>query len=107
MTRFVSRGYRTKDRDVCNTVCGIGWKRDVNSFETFYLYSGEAEVQVRVTDMNDNTPFFKDRLYTARVPENTDPGTVIITVIAEDKDEGHSTFSLIFRSSFVIKQANS
>lgn len=38
--------------------------------------------------MNDNTPFFKDRLYMARVPENTDPGTVIITVIAEDKDEG-------------------
>ena len=38
--------------------------------------------------MNDNTPFFKDRVYTARVPENTDPGTVIITVTAEDKDEG-------------------
>jgi len=45
-------------------------------------------VQIRVTDMNDNVPYFKDRTYTARVPENTDPGTVVITVIAEDKDEG-------------------
>ena len=45
-------------------------------------------MQIRVTDMNDNVPYFKDRVYTARVPENTDPGTVVITVIAEDKDEG-------------------
>ena len=57
-----------------------------------YLFvndSGEAEVQIRVTDMNDNVPYFKDRVYTARVPENTDPGTVVITVTAEDKDEGN------------------
>jgi len=51
---------------------------------------GEAEVQIRVTDMNDNVPYFKDRIYTARVPENTDAGTVVITVTAEDKDEGKS-----------------
>lgn len=56
--------------------------------------------------MNDNTPYFKDRLYTARVPENTDPGTVIITVIAEDKDEGVSFYINLLRSSFVIKQVN-
>jgi len=52
------------------------------------LTAGEAEVQIRVTDMNDNVPYFKDRIYTARVPENTDAGTVVITVTAEDKDEG-------------------
>lgn len=64
--------------------------------------------------MNDNTPFFKDRLYMARVPENTDPGTVIITVIAEDKDEGFwPTYSLfeinVFDSYFylsTLKDAN-
>ena len=49
-------------------------------------------MQVRITDMNDNVPYFKDRIYTARVPENTDAGTVVITVTAEDKDEGE-TFS--------------
>jgi len=54
------------------------------------LTAGEAEVQIRVTDMNDNVPYFKDRIYTARVPENTDAGTVVISVTAEDKDEGKS-----------------
>jgi hypothetical protein len=38
--------------------------------------------------MNDNVPYFKETTYLARVPENTDPGTVVITVTAEDKDEG-------------------
>jgi len=39
--------------------------------------------------MNDNAPFFRERFYSARVPENTESGTVIITVTADDKDEGH------------------
>jgi len=52
--------------------------------------SGEAEIQIRVTDMNDNAPFFNERVYTARVPENTDVGTIVMTVIAEDLDEGMS-----------------
>ena len=45
-------------------------------------------MQIKVTDTNDNVPYFKDRLYTVRVPENTDPGTIIISVTADDKDEG-------------------
>jgi len=49
---------------------------------------GEAEIQIRVTDMNDNAPFFIERVYTARVPENTDIGTIVMTVTAEDLDEG-------------------
>jgi len=49
---------------------------------------GEAEIQIRVTDMNDNPPFFTERVYTARVPENTDIGTIVMTVTAEDLDEG-------------------
>ncbi len=49
---------------------------------------GEAEVQIRITDKNDNTPSFKKTVYTTRVPENTDAGVAIITVTAEDKDEG-------------------
>ena len=38
--------------------------------------------------MNDNAPYFREKSYSTRVPENSDPGTVIITVTAEDKDEG-------------------
>jgi len=43
---------------------------------------------VRVTDMNDNAPYFSETVYTARVPENTDVGTIVITVTAQDLDEG-------------------
>ena len=50
-------------------------------------------MQIRITDMNDNVPYFKERIYTARVPENTDAGTVVITVTAEDKDEGKTLWS--------------
>ncbi|ESN95524.1 hypothetical protein HELRODRAFT_179299 [Helobdella robusta] len=53
---------------------------------------GIAGVQIRVTDTNDNTPYFKNENYTTRVPENTDPGTVITTVTAEDNDEDHRLF---------------
>jgi Cadherin domain len=51
------------------------------------LSSGEAEVQIRVTDTNDNAPYFRDQLYSAHVPENAEPGSVIIAVTAEDRDE--------------------
>ena len=51
----------------------------------------EAEIQIRVTDMNDNAPFFSERVYTARVPENTDIGTIVMTVTANDLDEGTSS----------------
>ena len=54
------------------------------------MLSGEAEIQIRVTDMNDNAPFFTERVYTARVPENTDIGTIVMTVTAQDLDEGRS-----------------
>jgi len=58
--------------------------------------SGEAEIQIRVTDMNDNAPFFSERVYTARVPENTDIGTIVMTVTANDRDEGLSVLEIPF-----------
>ena len=71
--------------------------------------AGEAEVQVRVTDMNDNAPYFKERQYTARVPENTDIGTAVITVTAEDEDEGSywsSAYSFNYSDRFFLAAAN-
>jgi len=56
------------------------------------VWQGEAEIQIRVTDTNDNAPFFSERVYTARVPENTDIGTIVMTVTAEDLDEGLSVY---------------
>jgi len=63
---------------------------------------GEAEIQIRVTDMNDNAPFFSERLYTARVPENTDVGTIVMTVTAEDLDEGESRPTATHQSVVVV-----
>jgi len=44
-------------------------------------------VQIRVTDTNDNSPYFHDRVYSVRVPENIEPGSVVIVVTAHDRDE--------------------
>ena len=52
------------------------------------VFTGEAEVQVRITDKNDNAPFFRHKQYNATVPENTDVGAVIMTVTSEDEDDG-------------------
>ena len=52
------------------------------------LLTGEAEVQIHITDKNDNAPFFLHRQYNASLPENTEIGTVVIKVTAEDEDEG-------------------
>jgi len=67
---------------------------------------GEAEIQVRVTDMNDNAPFFRERFYMARVPENTDIGTIVMTVTAEDLDEGLQSFlalTMSLNNQFYLK----
>ena len=52
------------------------------------LRAAEAEVQIRITDKNDNAPYFKRSVYSAQVAENMEEGSIIITVTAEDRDEG-------------------
>ncbi|KAH7637786.1 cadherin-23-like protein [Dermatophagoides farinae] len=50
---------------------------------------------IHITDINDNPPRFIQRLYRAIVPENSIPGTSVITVTAEDRDTNKSlTYSL-------------
>ena len=51
--------------------------------------AGEAEVQIQIIDKNDERPYFRDALYVATIPENTRPGSVVMTVTAEDNDEGY------------------
>ena len=57
-----------------------------------FLLTAEAEVQIRITDQNDNAPSFRYRVYKAAIPENVDVGTRIIHVTAQDKDEGRGRF---------------
>uniref|UniRef100_A0AAY5KUU3 Cadherin domain-containing protein n=1 Tax=Esox lucius TaxID=8010 RepID=A0AAY5KUU3_ESOLU len=50
--------------------------------------SGTTEITVRVLDQNDNTPVFETSLYYVKLLENTQVGTVFLTVKAADPDEG-------------------
>uniref|UniRef100_A0A3B3TQF4 Protocadherin-related 15a n=1 Tax=Poecilia latipinna TaxID=48699 RepID=A0A3B3TQF4_9TELE len=47
---------------------------------------GQATVTVRITDMNDFSPVFRQDLYKGLVAPNAEKGTVITTVFAEDQD---------------------
>ncbi|XP_059949488.1 protocadherin gamma-B4 isoform X13 [Mesoplodon densirostris] len=50
--------------------------------------SSTAQIQVLVTDSNDNPPVFSQELYRVELPENVLPGTTVLRVMATDQDEG-------------------
>nr|XP_053634394.1 LOW QUALITY PROTEIN: cadherin-87A-like [Cherax quadricarinatus] len=50
--------------------------------------SSTATVVVSVTDTNDNSPQFDQEAYTAVVSETANPGTVVTTIVASDRDTG-------------------
>ncbi|CAG9763039.1 unnamed protein product [Ceutorhynchus assimilis] len=54
-------------------------------------------INLLITDVNDNTPEFDQQIYEANVMEVSDPGTSVLQVFAQDKDEGNNsliTYSL-------------
>lgn len=53
-----------------------------------------AYVRVFVTDVNDNAPAFSQPVYEISVEEDKEVGFVVITVTANDEDEGNFFFSL-------------
>ncbi|XP_063776587.1 protocadherin-23 [Pseudophryne corroboree] len=52
------------------------------------VLSATQTLTVRVIDVNDATPIFKQMLYETAVPENQEPGQHIMTLEAEDSDSG-------------------
>ncbi|NXU45724.1 PCDGF protein, partial [Drymodes brunneopygia] len=50
--------------------------------------TGTARIRVTVVDANDNAPVFSQAEYTVRVPEDVPVGSTLVTVIADDADEG-------------------
>ncbi|XP_036281185.1 protocadherin gamma-B4 isoform X11 [Pipistrellus kuhlii] len=50
--------------------------------------SGTIELQIQVTDANDNPPVFSQELYRVGLHENVFPGTTVLRVRATDQDEG-------------------
>ena len=49
-----------------------------------------TSVNVFVTDVNDSPPKFSQPQYSAVVPENSEPGTVVLQIHADDPDLGES-----------------
>ncbi|KAM5299015.1 protocadherin gamma-A2 isoform 11-T11 [Ctenodactylus gundi] len=54
------------------------------------LRSGTCRIHVRVLDVNDNAPVFTQPEYRVSILENTPVGTRILTVTANDPDEGYN-----------------
>ncbi|XP_017728347.1 PREDICTED: protocadherin gamma-B4 [Rhinopithecus bieti] len=50
--------------------------------------SSTAQIQVLVTDANDNAPVFSQEVYRVSLSENVYPGTTVLQVTATDQDEG-------------------
>lgn len=50
--------------------------------------SSTVQVNIGISDVNDNSPVFEKFGYTATVGENSDIGTFVVRVEAKDRDEG-------------------
>ena len=50
--------------------------------------STKAQVQITITDVNDNQPIFEKYPFIVDVPVYTQPGQQLTQVTAVDKDEG-------------------
>ncbi|XP_036450612.1 protocadherin gamma-C5-like [Colossoma macropomum] len=53
--------------------------------------SGTTTIIIRVQDSNDNSPVFEKPSYKVKLPESTSIGTVILSVKANDSDEGSNS----------------
>ncbi|XP_029587710.1 protocadherin alpha-7 isoform X6 [Salmo trutta] len=50
--------------------------------------SGTLNVTITVLDSNDNNPVFSHEVYSVTLPENVQPGTIVLNVKATDLDDG-------------------
>ncbi|KAM6953609.1 protocadherin alpha-3-like isoform 4-T4 [Aplochiton taeniatus] len=53
--------------------------------------SGTSQISINVLDINDNPPIFSNPLYKARILENIPIGSTVITLNANDADEGSNS----------------
>ncbi|XP_010771837.1 protocadherin-17-like isoform X2 [Notothenia coriiceps] len=53
-----------------------------------YPRSGSMQINIRVTDSNDNSPVFEKSSYVIEILENSPPGKILIDLNATDQDEG-------------------
>uniref|UniRef100_A0ABM5G9W5 Protocadherin gamma-B1-like isoform X3 n=1 Tax=Pogona vitticeps TaxID=103695 RepID=A0ABM5G9W5_9SAUR len=50
--------------------------------------SGSVQIWINVTDANDNPPIFTQEVYKVSLPENAAVGSLVLQVVASDKDDG-------------------
>ncbi|XP_062986154.1 protocadherin gamma-B1-like isoform X15 [Elgaria multicarinata webbii] len=50
--------------------------------------TGTAQIWINVTDANDNPPIFTQEVYQVSLKENTPVGSLVLQIVASDKDEG-------------------
>ena len=81
--------------DIYTTTSFDREERDLYSFYvvatdngTFLQHSSQVPVSVAILDRNDVTPSFSLPNYTASWPEDTTPGSTLLTVLATDMDLG-------------------
>ncbi|XP_063046158.1 protocadherin beta-15-like [Engraulis encrasicolus] len=53
-------------------------------------FSTNKTVTVKISDVNDNAPYFHQQSYVAYITENNSPGVSIFSVTASDKDYGNN-----------------
>ena len=66
-----------------------------------FVHSHGVRHNQQVLDENDNDPHFRDVDYSAHVSEDAAPGLSVLTVLADDRDDGANanvTYSLVANS---------
>lgn len=66
----------------------VGIQRQTGSLSIFICLPDTAYVRVFISDVNDNKPAFGQVSYEVDVDEDADVGFAILTVSANDGDEG-------------------
>ncbi|XP_041929641.1 protocadherin 2 gamma 28 isoform X41 [Alosa sapidissima] len=80
-------------------------------------FSTNKTVTVKISDVNDNAPYFHQQSYVAYIMENNSPGLSIFAITASDKDSGNNarisyfldsaSFSGVSSSEYVSVNAES
>ncbi|NXG04383.1 PCDB4 protein, partial [Sakesphorus luctuosus] len=67
---------------------------------------GTTQVHIVILDVNDNAPVFTQKTYVAQVLENAPEGSVVLSVVANDRDVGING-DISYHFSHTIGQTNS
>ncbi|XP_042646303.1 protocadherin beta-15-like [Tyto alba] len=68
--------------------------------------SGTTQIHIVILDVNDNAPIFTQELYVGQVLENAPEGSVVVSVVATDRDAGPNG-DITYEFSQAVGQSNS